>query len=73
MRAQCRLRAAGASFEDRLDLLGHKSGRIMTHYNAPELTELIGVAEKVCEWCPATVLRVAPEETGQRTGEKAVL
>ena len=26
------LRAAGVSFEDRLDLLGHRSGRITTHY-----------------------------------------
>jgi integrase len=26
-----RLRAAGVSFEDRQDLLGHKSGRITTH------------------------------------------
>ena len=26
-----RLRAAGVSFEDRLDLLGHRSGRITTH------------------------------------------
>jgi integrase len=28
-----RLRAAGVSFEDRQDLLGHKSGRITTHYS----------------------------------------
>jgi len=27
-----RLRAAGMSFEDRQDLLGHRSGRITTHY-----------------------------------------
>jgi hypothetical protein len=27
-----RLRAAGVSFEDRQDLLGHRSGRITTHY-----------------------------------------
>lgn len=26
-----RLRAAGVSFEDRQDLLGHKSGRMTTH------------------------------------------
>jgi integrase len=32
-----RLRAAGVSFEDRQDLLGHKSGRITTHYSAAEL------------------------------------
>jgi integrase len=29
-----RLRAAGVSFEDRQDLLGHRSGRITTHYAA---------------------------------------
>ncbi|MBI2803267.1 MAG: tyrosine-type recombinase/integrase [Gammaproteobacteria bacterium] len=29
-----RLRAAGVSFEDRQDLLRHKSGRITTHYSA---------------------------------------
>jgi integrase len=28
-----RLRAAGVSFEDRQDLLGHKSTRITTHYS----------------------------------------
>ena len=28
-----RLRAAGVSFEDRQDLLGHRSGRITTHYS----------------------------------------
>ena len=31
-----RFRAAGVSFEDRQDLLGHKSGRITTHYSAAE-------------------------------------
>jgi integrase len=29
-----RLRAAGVSFEDRQDLLGHKSGPMTTHYSA---------------------------------------
>ena len=33
-----RLRAAGVSFEDRQDLLGHRSGRITTHYSAAELS-----------------------------------
>ena len=28
-----RLRAAGASFQDRQDLLGHRSARITTHYS----------------------------------------
>jgi integrase len=36
-----RLRAAGVSFEDRQDLLGHRSGRITTHYSAAELGKLI--------------------------------
>jgi integrase len=44
-----RLRAAGVSFEDRQDLLGHKSGRITTHYSGPELSNLIEAAEKVCD------------------------
>ena len=43
-----RLRAAGVSFEDRQDLLGHKSHRITTHYSAAELTNLITAANQVC-------------------------
>jgi integrase len=54
-----RLRAAGVTFEDRQDLLGHKSGRITTHYSQAELSNLIAAAEKVCETesrkSPATV------------------
>lgn len=44
-----RLRAAGVSFEDRQDLLGHRSGRITTHYSAAELTKLLEAANRVCE------------------------
>lgn len=44
-----RLRAAGVSFEDRQDLLGHRSGRITTHYSAAELSRLIDAANSVCE------------------------
>jgi integrase len=44
-----RLRAAGVSFEDRQDLLGHVSGRITTHYSAAELSHLLEAANKVCE------------------------
>lgn len=44
-----RLRAAGVSFEDRQDLLGHRSGRMTTHYSAVELPKLIEAANKVCE------------------------
>jgi hypothetical protein len=43
-----RLRAAGVSFEDRQDLLGHKSGRITTHYSQAELENLIAAANRVC-------------------------
>ena len=43
-----RLRAAGVSFEDRQDLLGHKSGRITTHYSAAEIGNLVAAANKVC-------------------------
>jgi integrase len=44
-----RLRAAGVSFEDRQDLLGHRSGRITTHYSAAELSRLLAAANSVCE------------------------
>ncbi|KPK11072.1 MAG: hypothetical protein AMJ68_06955 [Acidithiobacillales bacterium SG8_45] len=43
-----RLRSAGVSFEDRQDLLGHKSGRITSHYSAAELKNLIEAANRVC-------------------------
>ncbi|MGH8490861.1 MAG: tyrosine-type recombinase/integrase [Gammaproteobacteria bacterium] len=43
-----RLRAAGVSFEDRQDLLGHKSARITTHYSAAELSNLIEAANAIC-------------------------
>ena len=43
-----RLRAAGVTFEDRQDLLGHKSGRVTTHYSAAELGNLIEAANRVC-------------------------
>jgi integrase len=44
-----RLRAAGVSFEDRQDLLGHRSARITTHYSAAELCKLIEAANRVCD------------------------
>lgn len=47
-----RLRAAGVSFEDRQDLLGHRSGKVTTHYSRPEIENLIKAANRVCpdEW-----------------------
>jgi len=43
-----RLRSAGVSFEDRQDLLGHRSARITTHYSAAELSRLLEAANKAC-------------------------
>jgi integrase len=69
-----RLRAAGVSYEDRQDLLGHKSGRITTHYSAAELHNLIEAANKVCDRSRQgpvlTLLRTNRElvnEFGQKT------
>lgn len=44
-----RLRSAGVGFEDRQDLLGHKNGRITTHYSQVELINLIEAANKICD------------------------
>lgn len=44
-----RLRSAGVSFEDRQDLLGHRSGRITTHYSAAEFQNLLAAACKACD------------------------
>lgn len=45
----CRLRSAGVDFEDRQDLLGHKSSRMTTHYSGAEIYRLIEAANRVCE------------------------
>ena len=47
--ASCDISAAGVSFEDRQDLLGHRSARITTHYSAAELQSLLEAANPVCE------------------------
>lgn len=44
-----RLRAVGVSYEDRQDLLGHKAGRITTHYSPAEIKNLMDAANKICE------------------------
>ena len=43
-----RLRASGVSYEDRQDLLGHKSGRITTHYSKAEVDNLLEAVESLC-------------------------
>jgi integrase len=67
-----RLRAAGVSFEDRQDLLGHKSERMTTHYSAPELAKLLDAASTACERREGTVLRVVEAKRGQEWRQKAV-
>jgi integrase len=44
-----RLRSAGVSFEDRQDLLGHKSARITTHYSSAELLNLWEAINRICD------------------------
>lgn len=44
-----RLRAAGVSFEDRQDLLGHASSRVTTEYSAAEIGNLIDAANLACQ------------------------
>lgn len=56
---------AEVSFEDRQDLLGHKSSRITTHYSQVELSHLIRAANKICgeEKSQLTVLRLKRKVT----------
>lgn len=44
-----RLRAADVRFEDRQDLLGHKNGKITTHYSEAELRNLIAASNRICQ------------------------
>ena len=71
-----RLRAAGVSFEDRQDLLGHRSGRITTHYSAAELSRLIEAVEKVCNSVgkqpELVVLRGSLQRGSRKTPAKAL-
>jgi integrase len=53
-----RLRAAGVSFEDIQDLLGHKSQRITRHYSAPDIDRLLLAAETVVELRQDPTLRL---------------
>jgi hypothetical protein len=44
-----RLSPGHPRLSDRQDLLGHRSGRITTHYSAAELQNLLDAADRVCE------------------------
>jgi integrase len=65
-----RLRSAGVSFEDRQDLLGHKSTRITTHYSSAELLNLWEAANKVCDGQNRPVLTLLRQV--QREGHEKV-
>lgn len=52
-----RLRAVGASVEDRKALLGHTSDEITTHYSAAELETLLKLVERIVDARPSTALR----------------
>jgi hypothetical protein len=65
-----RLHAAGVSFEDRQDLLGHKTGTVTTDYSVPELASLIEASNRVCgegsRKTPAlTLIRTARYDAGR--------
>jgi len=62
-----RLRAAGVSFEDRQDLLGHKSSRITTHYSAPDVNRLLAESEKVVNMRVEPMLRVVDVESPHKS------
>ncbi len=72
-----RLRAAGVGFEDRQDLLGHRSGRITTHYSAAELSRLVEAADLVCERNGTrpelVVLKGALRENSRKTPAKVTV
>ena len=55
------LRAVGVSLEDRQDLLGHKSGRMTTHYSAAEVGNLLAAINRIAnsrESPAGTVLKI---------------
>ncbi len=68
------LRSAGVSFEDRQDLLGHKSAKITTHYSVAEIKNLIDAANRVCQRTESTsVLALLKRNKVTNVGEDAKL
>ena len=71
-----RLRSAGVSFEDRQDLLGHKSTRVTTHYSAAELSRLLDAAERVVDRDrrrpDLLILKGAQQTAARKTNERAL-
>ncbi|MBA3661007.1 MAG: site-specific integrase [Gammaproteobacteria bacterium] len=70
-----RLRSTGVSFEDRQDLLGHKSSRITTHYSTAELLNLWEAANRVCDYYrkPTLTLLRTPSISSHAKIPKSVL
>ena len=63
-----RLRAAGVSAEDRMDLLWHTNRNNMArHYAVPDVVRLISASEKVCETRGDSVLRVVSPAKSRHT------
>ncbi len=66
-----RLRAANVSFEDRQDLLGHKSQRVTTHYSSAELANLIAAVNSMenqtSSTCIFTLLKSVTDEVSPAT------
>ena len=56
--------SAGVSFEDRQDLLGHKSVRMTTHYSMAEAKNLIDAAESIVESRESPVLLLLKKRVG---------
>ncbi|AUH72688.1 tyrosine-type recombinase/integrase [Legionella sainthelensi] len=67
-----RLRAEGVSFEDRQDLLGHRSGRITTHYSSAELQNLYEAANKVCSKKQSGVVLTLVRKGSQNKTDRSV-
>ncbi len=70
-----RLRAAGLAFEDRQDLLGHRSSRVPTHYSASELLRLVECAERVVlrpdtQSPPLVILKTHRGDFRQNSGKR---
>ncbi len=66
-----RLRAAGVNYEDRQDLLGHRSGRITTHYSAAEIKNLLNAANLVCDQTNSAPTLMLLRCANQRSSRKS--
>ena len=62
----------GVSFEVRQDLLGHRSGRVTTHYSSAELQNLYEAANMVCEthYSGVSLTLLRNPNWGSRNGNK---